>query len=396
MNGRSPYGGTPRDLMLIDDLRERFPSLERVAQDRHWQFSTSLVMSGHGVGHASEPGTIRYVPADSIQPFQVTSSPEERISSEVLHYLRDVETHQGPHVLIRRGVLTGGLLASVFMQDNTVSTNGVFGITGPPGDSENLKLVCAYINSSLARYYHFLTASQWAVERDEILLTEHKSLPCAIPVSDEGLSGKMVDLVDRIQESGDGWDWRQELDELIYKAYGVTSHERQTIEDFLRMVIEPHYKDSASDAFGAPSTVELTTYAQAFADVFEATTGGTKTLVPTVYEGTSSYRAISFRLAPRDTTQERHDMVPEPRLDHLLANLERIATEQYSQSLYSQGKTKVYEADVFHMVKPAERRYWTSSAAYNDADETIAELLRSLSLGNGSTERPRQTGPSRQ
>ena len=373
--------GTPRDLTLIDDLCERFPSLERVTQSRRWQFRAGLIVNGRGVRHVPELGAMRYVPVDSVRPFQVTSTPEERINSEDSHRPRDVETYRGPHVLIRRGVLTSGVLASVFMQDDAVFTNGVFGITGPPEDSENLKIVCAYINSSLARYYQFLTASQWGVERDEILLTEHKSLPCAIPVADEGLSRGIVDLVDRIQESGGGWDWQQELDELVYEAYGVTSHEQQTIEDFLRMAMERHYKGSASDAFEAPSTVELTTYAQAFADVFEATTGGTRALVPTVYEGTSPYRAISFRLAPGDTPGWRHNIAPEPELDHLLVNLERIVTEQHSQSLYFRRNIKVYEADVFHVVKPAERRFWTSSTAYNDADETIVELLRSLSPG---------------
>ncbi len=374
--------GTPRDLTLIDDLCERFPSLERVTQSRRWQFRAGLIVNGRGVKHVPELGAMRYVPVDSVRPFQVTSTPEERIDSEDFHRPRDIETYQGPHVLIRRGVLTSGVLASVFMQDDAVFTNGIFGITGPPEDSENLKIVCAYINSSLARYYQFLTASQWGVERDEILLTEHKSLPCAIPVADEGLSRGIVDLVDRIQESGGGWNWQQELDELVYEAYGVTSHEQQTIEDFLRMAMERHYKGSASDAFEAPSTVELTSYAQAFADVFEATTGGTRALVPTVYEGTPPYRAISFRLAPGDAPRRRHNIASEPELDRLLVNLERIVTEQHAQSLYFRRNIKVYEPDVFHMVKPAERRFWTRSAAYNDADETIVELLRSLSPGS--------------
>ena len=39
----------------------------------------------------------------------------------------------------------------------------------------------------------------------------------------------------------------------------------------------------------------------------------------------------------------------------------------------------MYEADAIHIVKPAERRFWTNSAAYNDADETIAQLIRTAS-----------------
>ena len=120
----------------------------------------------------------------------------------------DIRTYRGPHVLIRRGVMTGGVLASVFLPDDAVFTNGLFGIAGPPEDTEHLKIVCACLNSSLARYYQFLTASQWGVERDEVLLTEHKSLPCAIPEDNTDLFRRIVGLVDRIQEPRRDWRWQ--------------------------------------------------------------------------------------------------------------------------------------------------------------------------------------------
>ena len=371
--------GTPRDLTLVDDLCERFPSLEKVAQSRRWQIRAGVIVNGSGVSHAPELGAMRYVPVNSVRPFHVSSTPEERIKSEVFHRPRNIGTYRGPHVLIRRGVMTGGVLASVFMRDDAVFTNGIFGIAGPSEDTGYLKIVCAYINSSLARYYQFLTASQWGVERDEVLLTEHKSLPCAIPVEDTGLSSRIVALVDQIQESSGDWDWQPELDELVYEAYGVTSPEQQTIEDFLGIVMERHYNGLEANAFEAPSTAELTLYAQAYADVFEATTGGTRVLVPIVYEGTPPYRAISFRLAPRDVQGRHPAIASEPELDSLLVKLERIATEQHAQNLYFRRNIKVYETDAIHIVKPAERRFWTRSAAFNDADETIAQLLRTVS-----------------
>ena len=374
--------GTPRDLTLVDDLCERFPSLEKVAQSRRWQIRAGLIVKGSPVSHAPELGAMRYVPVNAVRPFRVSSTPEERINSEVFHRPRKIGTYRGPHVLIRRGVMTGGVLASVFMRDDAVFTNGIFGIGGPSEDTEYLKIMCAYINSSLARYYQFLTTSQWGVERDEVLLTEHKSLPCAIPVEDTGLSRRIVALVDLIQESSDDWDWQQQLDELVYEAYGVTSPEQQTIEDFLRIAMERHYNGLEANAFEAPSTVEVTSYAQAYADVFEATTGGTRALVPIVYEGTPPYRAVSFRLAPGDAPRRHPEIASEPELDSLLVNLERIVTEQHAQSLYFRRNIKVYEADVIHIVKPAERRFWTRSAAYNDADETIAQLLRTASRDN--------------
>ena len=278
--------------------------------------------------------------------------------------------------------MSGGFLASVFLADDAVFKDGIIGIAGPSDDRDYLKIACAYINSSLARYYHFLTASTWGVERDVVRLTEYASFPCAIPVEDTDLLQGIVTLVDRIQRTSVEWDWRPALDELVYRSYGVTSSEQQTIEDFVGTAMDRHYRGLQAHAFEAPSTVELTSYAQAYADVFETTTGGTRALAPMVYEGTTPYRAVSFRLAPRDTQSRHVDIVSEPELESLLVRLERIATEQHAQSLHFRRNIKVYEPEVIHIVKPAERRFWTRSAAYNDADETIAQLLRTASRDN--------------
>ena len=251
-----------------------------------------------------------------------------------------------------------------------------------------LKVACAYFNSSLARYYQFLTDSQWGVERDAVLLAGQKSFPCAIPVEDRDLLHEIVSLVDQIQRKNADWDWHLELDELVYRSYGVTSSEQQIVEDFLDTTMDRYYLGVQANAFEAPSVGELTLYAQAYADVFENTTGGSRALAPIVYQGAPPYRAVSFRLTPRDSRSRHPDIVSEPELDSLLMRLERIATEQHAQSLYFRRNIKVYEPEVIHIVKPAERRFWTRSAAYNDADETIAQLLRTASSdNNGNTAR---------
>ena len=371
--------GTPRDLTLVDDLCERFPSLERVGQLRSWLIREGVSVNGSSAHRAPELAAMRYVPVNAVEPFRVSSSQEDRIGREVFHRPGDSKVYMGPHVLIRGGPVAGGFLASAFLQDDAVFKNGIVGIAGPAGDEDYLKIVCAYINSSLARYYQFLTTSTWGVERDVVRLTEYKSLPCAIPLEDPELLDSIVALVDQIQQASADWDWLPELDELVYRSYGVTSSEQQVIEDFLATTIDRHYRGLRANAFNAPSIDELTLYARAYADVFEKTTGGNRALVPTVYEGTPPYRAVSFRFAQSGTPGRQPRIASEPDLDRLLVNLEQIATEQHARSLYFRRNIKVYETEEIHIVKPAERRFWTRSAAFNDADETIAELLRTLS-----------------
>ena len=374
--------GTPRDLTLVDDLCERFPSLEKVSQSRGWQIREGVTVSGGDENLAPELAAMRYVPVSAVRPFHVSSNQENRIGHEVFHRPRNRSIYLGPHVLVRAGVMASGVLASAFLPDDAVFTDKITGIAGPAEDMGYLKVACAYINSSLARYYQFLTASQWGVERDALLLKEQKSFPCAIPVEDRDLLHDIVRLVDQTQRRNADWDWRLELDELVYRSYGVTSSEQQIIEDFLNTTMDRYYRGVQATAFEAPSVGELTLYAQAYAEVFDNTTGGSRALAPIVYQGAPPYRAVSFRLTPKGSRTRHPDIVSEPELDSLLARLERIATEQHAQSLYFRRNIKVYEPDVIHIVKPAERRSWTRSAAYNDADETIAQLLRTTSRDN--------------
>ena len=381
--------GTPRDLTLIDDLRERFPSLDEVSQSRGWLIRVGATVNGSSTNHAPELATMRYVPVGAVEPFHISSSPEARIGLEVFHRPGEPKVYQGPHVMIRGGVMTSGVLASAFLRDDAVFQDGIIGIAGHPEDIDYLKVACAYVNSSLARYYQFLIASQWGVERDVVLLTEHKSLPCAIPVEDTVLLHKIVSLVDRIQRTDSDWNWRPELDELVYGAYGITPPERRTIEDFIEMAMDRRYRGMQANAFKPPSSEDLNAYVQAYADVFERTIGESRKLLPTVYDGTPPYRAVSFGLGPRDAIRQAPRMALEPELDELLVRLEEIVTEQHSQSLYFRRNIKVYESEAIHIVKPAERRFWTMSAAYNDADETIGQLLRTHSHdGNGTTAYP--------
>ena len=376
--------GTPRDLILIEDLRRRFHSLGDVVESRGWLTGKGVTVGGAGgKKDASELSQMRFVPAEAVKPFRVLSGQDERINHEKFHRTRDIKLFLGPHVLIRSGVMGGGSLASVFMPGDSVFKDTIIGIAGPSEDKDYLKAVCAYMNSSLARYYLFLTASTWGVERNALRLMEYKNFPCAIPVKDPRVLDEIIGLVDQAQHTNENWNWQPKLDKLVYRSYGITSYEEQVIKDFLETTLTQNHRGLRSQiAFQLPSVEELISYAQSFVDVFTETTGGNRTLRAIVYEGSSSYRATSFCLTPRGTKKQHLELRSERELDELLKKFEQFSTQKHGQSLYFRKNIKVFDADAIHIVKPAEYRFWTKSAAYNDADETIAQILRTLSLSN--------------
>jgi hypothetical protein len=236
------------------------------------------------------------------------------------------------------------------------------------------------LNSSLARYYHFLTGSSWGIERDKIELNEHLAFPFAMPPDDASIS-RLAALVDAMQRPPAPSDWQRDLDALVFAAYGLTAAERDLVIDTVRTSIGMFYDGVGSSAFRGPSVDELIEYARAFAGVVNnALAASPDTFAATVYRGDPPYHVVSFHLT------QHGDPALDPRvqayegLDQALVGLDRAALKRYAERLYLRRNVKVFGADVVHVLKPSERRYWTRSAAYNDADDTIAHLMRTAQL----------------
>ena len=376
--------GSSRDHILIHDLERRFPNLDEVSKKMEWLIRCGATVRGSDKHEDPALNEMQYVPADKIRPFCVLSRPDKTIDEEVFHRPGNPEIYKGPHILV--GGVSSGYFSAVFLPNDAVFTNAVFGIAGSPTDSNTLKVVCAYLNSSLASYYHFLTSSRWGIERDNILLAEHRKFPCAIPLEDEILSNKIVSLVDRIQGYEYQSNWRPELDDLVYSAYGMTQSERNVIEDFYTITMNQFYSNKwIPDAFRLPSVEDFRTYAKSYHEVFARTLGYDGCLSATIYdrgltpqlENAHPYTAVSFRLITSEESQLAPNMIVEvdPEIDSLLDELERFVTEQQSESFYLRKNFKAFVGNTIHIVKPAELRFWTRSSAYNDADETFVELL---------------------
>ena len=364
--------GTPRDLVFIEDLERRFPTLGDVIKKFKWK-NTLGVQAGKKV-QAPHLKEIRFVPTKRIEHFFVTSGIDCRIQVDHFERTRNVELFRGPFILIRRGVARKGFLKAAFVPDDVLFKNSVYAISGHQKDTNYLKFICACINSSLARYYHFLTASSWGVERPEISWKEHKAFPCPIPDENDSLFNEVVGLVDHVQQSGLYDDWRSDLDRLICQAYDLAPSEQNIMEDFTETTIDLHHSGTNSDAYNPPSEDDLRLYTQSYEDVFTSTTRKSGLLKSSVHKGTSAYCVVSLSLA--SDPQLTQSIGPANTFDLYLAKLEEFAVEQHGERSHLLKNIRVYEGKTIHIMKPGERRFWTRSAAYNDADDTISELLR--------------------
>ena len=67
--------------------------------------------------------------------------------------------------------------------------------------------------------------------------------------------------------------------------------------------------------------------------------------------------------------------------DDLIDQLSKDLRAQLADNLYVQRDLRVYDRDSFWIIKPAERRLWSETAALNDADAVLCEHMEAWAVG---------------
>lgn len=394
---------SPRDRRLLDRLaalprlRERVRQPRERSSDKPWLMAEGFQPLGENDPSSSRrslqlPGNL-FIPASSerLQLLLLPEDCETRRSSTVItrRLIRDTQIFRAPHVLVSKGY------GSIAYADFDVSfQHALRGIAGPKRDRPLLMFLAAYMRSPLARYFQFHTSSNWGVSRQEVHVEEVLRLPFPLPdaTHDPARCAKIVeDAVSIIQvttrESKKTLvhreslidDTQKKLDALVYEYFDVATSEQILVEDTVRLAIES-FRPGARAA--SIPTIEPSTPQdrQRYTSRLCATLNGwiqagSKQVIggePQV----ASQAGIGVVVLER--TGGRTNSAPwlESNGD-LLAALDslRNAAAIKSNTFELARGVKLFDGPRLYVVKPLGRRYWSETAALNDADEIAGSIL---------------------
>lgn len=364
--------GSMRDYELIQRLRRDHPSLKRVAADRDWFHSRGYQIAGGGEYDASHLVGRKSVPVEAVEPFHLRGELFKVVEASIMHRPRDPRLFAGPVVLFRRG-LPGGAPAVAFSASGVTFNDSVVGLSARKRDAALLRLIVGYTNSSLGRYYHFLTAASWGVERDYIEGNEYLSMPIALPPAP--LRQAVNKAVRSIEISGASPARLAALDDVVFAAFDLVDDEIDQVQDMLVMQLGQFQQGAASSAFKSPRTTELSAYTKAARAAMSDTVSSLKSNV-WVSDAVGFYRVVTAGLTDRDAgaapVRPGADVV---RL--LRQQVDEASTRAPSPAVIFQPSVMVLDGWWAHLVKPDEARYWTRSAARRD----VADLLGAVATG---------------
>lgn len=319
-----------------------------------------------------------------------------------------MQAYNSPHILIKEGQTNKRFCASY--QDFDCSfRDTILGVHS--NDVLGLKLLVAYLNSSLASYLMFMTSSNWGIEREivksgEILNTTdlcyslHNDIKKQIVNFVNEIIGliknapekkppklQTISLFDESDPEPKQEDiesqiaaLEQKIEAIFWDALNLSETDRILIEDLLDYRLNAFQEPDTSPAFHPCNIDHNEQYAHYLCKTINEFLGYTPevSVWASVYDLPES-SPLNVVVLHLDKQQKAGTVkkLPSDGIGKILTEMEGHVYQEYSESIYYRKFFRYYNYDVVYLIKPNEKRFWTRSMGVNDADEIILEILTS-------------------
>jgi len=397
------YWATFRDRRLLDRLR-LYPRLRDI------------------IGQRAKRESKRWISAEGFEPFGVNDKPEtlrrlslpntariegathdldlilleqdceiqETLDLELRRAISNTDIFKKPLVLVKRGYSSTPQVA--FANFNVAYRHGIRGIHGPSEDSALLALLTYYLRSKLARYFLFHTSTNWGVSRARVDLDDLMRLPFPLPEQNDNpkravaiaaeAAQLMIQAASQATEAILGRDdivqrMQDRAEVLVQEYFDVNDIERILIDDTDRIIV-PSVRPTRMRA-EVPTIIpaQRPDYAE-YIEHLCGTLNGWANREYEVHGKVISDGDIGVGMVVLEKTrrgEEPHHLqsATQDVLVHL-HNLQKGAAKGRGTVELARG-LRVFDKSLLYVTKPNGRRFWTRTAALNDADEIAGTLL---------------------
>ncbi|NQT92077.1 MAG: N-6 DNA methylase, partial [Lentisphaerae bacterium] len=402
--------GTPRDLRFLDRLMDMSPlgshvSRPRAKKPKRW-------LSGGGfqkynprerdpdTGEPLKPGDAwwddeKHLFLEARASFGLVLLPGDagHVGNRYKKLRRDPDRciFKPPMV-----ILNGGFTKKAFSGSRILFIHSLHSITGPPKDDSLLRFLAAVLNSELATYFLFHTASSWGTERDRVLQHEFFRLPFPLPdqTATPDRARKIVELASGRLKRLEADASTQHLDReelidrakrdlrpLIWEYYDIDKSESKLIRDTVEVFetsSTPSGPTTHVKTLTSVSSDHRKTYADALCEVLnDYAHGSAYSVSPRVIHsrkaglGVITLRKTKKTRSPKPYSEEEGSA----ELNQALERIQELLPQRAGGVEMARGM-KVFDENEIHIIKPMMLRFWTQTAALNDADEIASAVLR--------------------
>jgi SAM-dependent methyltransferase len=372
--------GTARDMALVERLRETYPSLKQ------YLAANGLEMSnGYKDGKRKKPVPVEFhglpwLTGGRLLPFHLDVSALPPFLVESLERVRSRDIYRGPLLLAGSG-LHGNRIVAAACDDDVVYSMSYCGIPMGKTDPDMTYYLNGILNSSVATYFVFLTATKWGIEKYEILANDYLCIPVPeMSKADQHVVDRLLKAEAKLRQRGGEQHTPSsvaELDDAVFDLYKLEPWERVLVEDMLDLTIDYQRKHGKSKALGTPDMAYRKQYAESLMGIIQPllTTSRRQSLAAEVYDVEGPLRVVRFQFVRGNNSEPKVSLVAREELSAILGRIAASVDNEMSKQLYTRRHLRLYAENTFYIVKPAQRRFWSRSAAMADADSVLKDLI---------------------
>ena len=320
--------------------------------------------------------------------------------------------YSGCRILFQRGIQEResekGVLVARYADERFCFTNAIHGAKLLLPTEPRYKTLIGILWSSLARYFFFMTSSNWGLWHHEVHLDELLQLPVVLDESHPATQ-RVVRIVDRLRdyhpEPRDSEhphgvpnaaiqrkrrQWEQQLDEAVFDLYDLTEDQRDLIRDCCEVTLPFFYKPL--DSIGAELAVGDDTDLQWMEQYARAFCGRWNTYLPDDQEMRAELHVgahgnmVAVEFYPADKG-DPWDLTPKYDWQYVLEQLNAsLPQEMGTSQIILDGLAYAVFDDSILVIKRNIKRLWTRSLAREDAGSTLTRRMIATMPNQGGKE----------
>ena len=394
---------TPRDRRLIDRLllyprlRDHVRQIREIAPAKPWLVSAGV----QDVAGRDDPAKAETIALPSKLFIDARSAkvdwfllPRDCRELPAAEYTvrsgsnKATTVFHAPHVLVNEGFTW-----AAYADFDVSFLFALRGFSGPPQDRNHLIFLAAYFRTALAKFLLFHTSSSWGISRQRVGVDELLRLPFPVPeaLPDPGRARRIIEDVAEIVIGAMGvaddafidrgallMEVGVSIETLMDEYFDILPVERILIEDTVRVIIPSTRptRDRRLVPTITPSTeAQRAKYTRRLAGTLNEWAKKSRFLV----EGraiASASLGIGVAILEKNVGGPATPACVEDdgAVMATLERLRRLASRPLNALELMRG-IRVFEQERLYIVKPIGRRFWTETAALNDADQVAGSIL---------------------
>ena len=290
-------------------------------------------------------------------------------------------------------MITKGFKRIAYADFDVSFRHALRGIHGPKKDRNLLLFLTAYLRSDLAQYFAFHTSANRSMFHEEVHVKELLRLPFPMPSQQpdrercEALVNEVARIVEgALEQTRVNFMARDNamqaatdtIAPLVNEYFDIQPSERVLIEDTINILmpsIQPSQKTMPVPTVTPSTDDHHTVYVKRICDTLNMWTKNGQymvrgDMVPSTKLGIGIAKLEKIKRSDTERPMERIG-------EDLLYAFDRLrsAIPPSQRTLDPTRELMVFDQDSLYVVKPIGQRYWSQTAALNDADEIAGTIL---------------------